>query len=261
MATDKILTEVKDGIGRLIFNNPKKHNAVSLEMWRSAENALKTFEDDDSIRVVILSGAGGKSFVSGADISKFDTERGNKEAIFEYNHRVSMVNNLVVRMRKPTIAQIEGYCIGGGLGLAICCDIRFCSQKSKFSLPAAKLGLGYPFDNLKRLVDLVGPAVTSDITFSARKLDAEEALRVGLVQKIFDDNLHQYVDDYAVEMSKNAPLTIKSMKFNIGEAQKDQNDRNLEMAKLLVEEAFSSDDYIEGTSAFMEKRPPLFRGK
>lgn len=261
MATEKILSEVEDGIGRLIFNNPARHNAVSLDMWHSAEEVLKTFENDNAIRVVVLSGAGGKSFVSGADISEFGTERANKKAIKQYNQRVSIVNSFITNMSKPTIAQIDGYCIGGGLGLAVCCDIRFCSQKSRFSLPAAKLGLGYPFDNLKRLVDLVGPAVTSDITFSARQLDSSEALRVGLVQKILDDNLHQFVDDYAVLISKNAPLTIKSMKFNIRETQKDQNDRNLEMVKLLVDNAFSSDDYIEGRTAFMEKRSPLFQGK
>jgi enoyl-CoA hydratase/carnithine racemase len=262
MSEDKMLGEKSDGIGRLIFNNPERHNAVSLDMWDAAETILKEFVANDDIRVIILSGAGGKSFVSGADISKFDKERGTKEAVLHYNARVAAVNYFINNIPKPTIAEINGYCIGGGLGLAVCCDLRFCSEKSKFGLPAAKLGLGYAFENLKRLVDLVGPGLARDITFSARQITSEEALRAGLVQKILpEEELSEFVVDYANTVAANAPLTVKSMKHIINEALRAESDRDPVVCQQLVDDAFASEDYIEGRHAFMEKRPPQFKGK
>ena len=257
-----MLGEKLDEIGRLIFNNPERHNAVSLDMWDAAERILRDFVDDDDIRVIILSGAGGKSFVSGADISKFEKERSTKEAVLHYNSRVAAVNSIINNIPKPTIAEVNGYCIGGGLGLAVCCDLRFCSEKSKFGLPAAKLGLGYAFENLKRLVDVVGPGAARDITFSARQIDAQEALRVGLVQRILPEaELTDFVVDYARTVAGNAPLTVKSMKHIINEALKSENDRDPAVCQQLVDDAFASEDYIEGRHAFMEKRTPQFKGQ
>ncbi len=262
MNDDKMLGEKQDGIGRLIFNNPERHNAVSLDMWEAAETILKDFVADDDIRVIILSGAGGKSFVSGADISKFDKERSTEEAVLHYNKRVGAVNRFINHIPKPTIAEINGYCLGGGLGLAVCCDLRFCSEKSKFGLPAAKLGLGYAFENLKRLVDTIGPGTARDITFSARQMDAEEALRVGLVQRILpEEELSEFVIEYAKTVAANAPLTVKSMKHIINEALQAESDRDPAVCQQLVDDAFASEDYIEGRHAFMEKRPPQFKGK
>ena len=261
MSVEKMLAEKQDGIGRMIFNNPERHNAVSLDMWDTAENILDDFAKDESIRVVVLAGAGGKAFVSGADISKFDDERGSKEAILNYNKRVGNVYRFVHEFPKPTIAEVNGYCIGGGLGLAVCCDLRFCSEKSKFGLPAAKLGLGYGFEALKRLVDTLGPGVSRDITFSARQLDADEALRVGLVQRVLpEDELREFVHDYAKTVTGNAPITVKSMKHIINEILKPEGDRDLEACQRMVDEAYASDDYIEGRHAFMEKRTPQFKG-
>ena len=262
MGESKILAEKKDGIGRMFFNNPERHNAVSLDMWDAAEEILNSFVQDESIRVVVLSGAGGKAFVSGADISKFDSERGSKEAVLNYNKRVGAVYRFVHEFPKPTIVEVNGYCIGGGLGLAVCCDLRFCSEKSKFSLPAGKLGLGYGFEALKRLVDTVGPGVSRDIAFSARRLDADEALRVGLVQRVLpEDELQEFVQDYAKTVTTNAPLTVKSMKHIINEILKLESDQDLEACQRMVDQAFASEDYIEGRHAFMEKRPPQFKGK
>ena len=167
MTEEKMLSRTQENVGHIIFNNPEKHNAVSIEMWDALEKFLNLFRYDKNIRVVVLEGAGGKSFVSGADISKFDKERSTKEAILSYNKRTHKVYELLETFPKPTIAKINGYCIGGGLNLAVCCDIRICSEKSKFAMPAAKLSLGYPFSSIKRLFDIMGPGMAKHfISFS-----------------------------------------------------------------------------------------------
>ena len=262
MTTDRMLAEKRGPIGHMIFNNPERHNAVSLEMWDAAEGILRDFIDDDAVRVVVMSGAGGKSFVSGADISKFDTERATREAVANYNERVRAVYDGVAQLPKPTIAMINGYCLGGGLALAVACDLRFCSDRSKLGLPAARLGLGYPYEGLKRLVDTVGPGATKDIVFSARRLDADEAHHIGLVQRVVpEDELEAFVEDYANTVAGNAPLTVKATKVIVGEVLKSAEQRDLAHCQRLVDACFASEDYIEGRAAFMEKRAPAFTGR
>ena len=196
MTTEKMLSRVKDGVGYITFNNPEKHNAVSIEMWDALEQILDGFRSSKDIRVIVLSGAGGKAFVSGADISKFDKERSSKEAVLSYNKRTQKVYENLETFPKPTIAMIDGYCIGGGLNLAVCCDIRICSEKSKFAMPAAKLSLGYPFSSIKRLFDVMGPGMAKHFMFTAEKISASEALACGLVQKLVsEDNIDSYVKD------------------------------------------------------------------
>lgn len=259
--TDKMLSRKEGGVGYLIFNNPERHNAVSLEMWAATTDILEGFRDDPEVRVVVITGAGGKSFVSGADISKFESERSSMEAVKHYNVTVGKANQTVAEFPKPTIAMIKGYCIGGGLGLALCCDMRIASENSKFGVPAAKLGLGYAYPGLKRLVDVVGPAFAKEIFFTGRQFDTTEARDMGLINRIVPANdLETYVRNYADTIAANAPLTLKAVKFIVGEAVKDESQRDLARCNGLVENCFTSQDYIEGRRAFMEKRKPVFTG-
>jgi len=259
--TDKMLARKEGHVGYVIFNNPERHNAVSLEMWSWTSEILDDFANDGDVRVVVLTGAGGKSFVSGADISKFESERASFEAMKTYNAAVARANEGIASFAKPTIAMIKGYCIGGGLGLAVCCDLRICSDNSTFAIPAAKLGLGYAFPGVKRLVDLVGPAFAKEIFFTARQFNAEEARVMGLVNRVLPAaELESYVENYAETIASNAPLTVKAEKFIINEAVRDEGKRNLARCTELVEHCFTSNDYTEGRRAFMEKRKPAFTG-
>ncbi len=259
--TEKMLSRKEGGVGYLTFNNPERHNAVSLEMWEAASGILADFAADKAIRVVVLTGAGGKAFVSGADISKFESERSNKENIDRYNVAVDKANTAVYEFPKPTIAMIRGYCIGGGVGLALCCDLRICSDNSKFGVPAAKLGLGYGFTGIKKLVDVVGPSFAKEIFYTARQFTALEALAMGLVNRMLPEGeLDKYVKDYADTISGNAPMTVDAVKFIVGEVVKPESKRNLQKCADLVAACFASKDYIEGRKAFMEKRKPAFTG-
>jgi len=259
--TDKMLSRKDGHVGYLIFNNPERHNAVSLDMWDATSRILETFAKDEDIRVVVITGAGGKSFVSGADISKFESERSSLEAVKNYNKIVARANESISEFPKPTIAMIRGYCIGGGLGLAVCCDLRICSDNSKFGIPAAKLGLGYSYPGVKRLSDVVGPSFAKEIFFTARQFDAEEARVMGLVNRIVPaEELETYVKNYADTIANNAPLTVKTAKFIANETMRDESMRNLARCAELVEQCFKSNDYTEGRKAFMEKRKPAFTG-
>jgi enoyl-CoA hydratase len=260
--TDKMLSRKEGHVGYVIFNNPERRNAVSLEMWEATAKILANFSDDSEIRVVVLTGAGEKAFVSGADISKFEDERANEEAIARYNQTVERANAAIYEYPKPTIAMIRGYCIGGGVGLALCCDLRICSDDSRFAVPAAKLGLGYAYHGLKKLVDVVGPSFAKEIFYTARQFDAEEARTMGLVNRVVKAaELDAYVKNYAEAIGENAPMTIATTKFIIGEVVKDESKRDLPKCAAMVKRCFESKDYIEGRRAFMEKRKPVFIGR
>jgi enoyl-CoA hydratase/carnithine racemase len=259
--TDKMLSRKDGRVGYVIFNNPERHNAVSLDMWAATRDILDGFLNDDEVRVVVLTGAGGKAFVSGADISKFESERATMDHTKHYNATVERAYAGIQEFPKPTIAMIRGYCIGGGLGLAVCCDLRICSENSKFAVPAAKLGLGYGYNGLRRLIELVGPGFAKEIFFTARQFDTEEARLMGLVNRVVPEaELESYVKNYAETMAGNAPLTVKAVKYIVGEVLKDESKRNVQRCAEMVEACFASNDFIEGRKAFMEKRKPAFTG-
>ena len=259
--TDKMLSRNDGRVGYVIFNNPERHNAVSLDMWAAAGEMLDDFKSDDNVAVVVVTGAGGKAFVSGADISRFEKERSSEDAVAHYNATVEKSYAAFHEFPKPTIAMIRGYCIGGGMGLATCCDLRICTEGSKFAVPAAKLGLGYGYSGLKRLVDVVGPSFAMEIFYTARQFTAAEALTMGLVNRVVPDGeLETYVKDYAETIAGNAPLTIRAVKATIGEMMKDESKRDLKRVAVAVDACFKSRDYEEGRKAFMEKRKPVFTG-
>ncbi len=260
--TEKMIAEKDGAIGRIIFNNPARHNAVSLDMWGAVPKMLDDFEADERIRVIVLSGAGGKAFVSGADISEFKEKRASEEAVAAYNRISEGARRRLQDTPKPTIAMIRGYCIGGGVGTALACDMRIAAEGSRFGIPAAKLGLGYAYDGIRKLIDLVGPAAAREIFYTARQFSAEEALRMGLVNQVVPaDELESYVRNYCEMIAGNAPLTVRSVKTIVREALKDESERDLDLCRRVVAECFASEDYAEGRTAFMEKRKPLFKGR
>ena len=256
---NKILSATSGSIGTLTFNNPERHNAMSLDMWRAATAVLEQFEQDATVRVIVLAGAGGKAFVSGADISKFESERDTLDAVAEYNAAVDRFSQALGDCSKPTIAMIRGYCVGGGLGIAVCCDMRIANDAARFAVPAAKLGLGYGYANVRRIMDLVGPQDATEMLLTARQFDAAQAERTGLVNHmVLDAEIESYVRDLAESIAGNAPLTIRAVKRIVRELRSEEPD--FAACELLVRQCFESADYREGRRAFLEKRKPVFRG-
>jgi enoyl-CoA hydratase/carnithine racemase len=260
--TDRILSETIGHVGLITFNNPERHNAVSLDMWEAVARTFERFVADDGVRVIVLTGAGGKAFVSGADISKFEDERSTAAAVERYNASVERISAAIYDCPKPTIAMIRGFCMGGGLGLAMCCDIRICSDQSRFALPAAKLGLGYGYAGIKRFVDVAGAAVAKEVFLTARQYGAADALRMGMVNHVLPDaEVEAFAMGMAETIAANAPLTVRAIKGIAQETVRDSTRRDLAKCEALVRACFASEDYVEGRRAFMEKRRPKFAGR
>ena len=258
----KILSRVEGEVATLTFNNPERHNAMSLEMWQAGTTALVALIDDPAVRVIVLTGAGGKAFVSGADISKFESERASADGIATYNAAVERFSKILYDCPQPTIAMIRGYCIGGGIGIAVCCDLRVATENSRFGVPAAKLGLGYGMESLRRLMQLIGPQFTAEMLFTARQFNATEAAQTGLINRVLPDSeIESYVADMAQTIAGNAPLTIRAAKRIIRELLRDGVVRDTRKCDSLVDACFESEDYREGRRAFLEKRKPVFKGK
>jgi enoyl-CoA hydratase/carnithine racemase len=260
--TEKLVATKEGPIGWIVFNNPERHNAVSLEMWQSLPLVLDAFAADSEVRVIVLRGAGEKAFVSGADISQFKEKRSSADAVKFYNATSDTASEALRNCAKPTIAMIRGYCIGGGTATAVNCDIRIAADDARFGVPAAKLGLGYRFSGINRLATLVGPQFAAEIFFTARQFNAQEALQMNLVNRVVPvAELEKFTRDYVQTIANNAPLTIAAVKRAIIEYHKDPAQRDLALCQKMVEDCFASEDYKEGQTAFMEKRKPVFRGR
>ena len=260
-ADGKILASIEDGVGRVVFNQPEKRNAMSVNMWEGMGAALDLFAEDSSVRCVVLQGAGDKAFVSGADISQFEKVRSNADAQQEYDRVTSAGRLKLSNYRKPVIAQIRGFCMGGGLGIAMSTDIRIASDDSQFGIPAAKLSIAYGFDMVRALVDLVGPAHAHMILMTGERFDAREAERIGLVNKVVPvAELDATVAKLTATLAGNAPLSLTTNKQTVKAVLKDAADRDMAAIRTAMAACFDSADYKEGRRAFMEKRKPVFTG-
>jgi enoyl-CoA hydratase len=261
-ADGKMLQSVTDGVGVITFNNPAKRNAMSLEMWEGLGLALVELRDHPGVRVVILAGAGDKAFVSGADISQFEKTRHNAEASEEYSRRSAAQRALLADYPKPIIACIRGFCLGGGMQVAMAADIRIAAENSQFGIPAAKLGIAYGYDGLSNLVSLVGPSWARLIMYTGMRIDSAEALRIGLVDRVVPDaELWDATMEIARTISNNAPLAIKAAKITIAQVLKDPDARDMAAIKQIGLDCMDSEDFREGRRAFMEKRKPEFKGR
>ncbi len=262
LQTERMQAHIEDGVGWMIFNNPARHNALSLEMWQGIGDILEHYAGNDEVRVVVMRGAGGKAFVSGADISEFDTKRGNAQQKDEYGKIAGRANRWLGALEKPLIALIEGYCIGGGLATALSADIRFATPDSRFGIPAAKLGLGYEYEGLAKLARIVGPSRARDIMFSARFMEAEEAKGMGLINFIEPrEDIEAKCLDYARTIAGNAPLTVAAAKAALNSWERGSRTDDVDAVRAQVDACFDSDDYKEGRRAFREKRTPHFQGR
>src|SRR3954464_13708294 len=261
-AEGKILQSVGGGVGVITFNNPEKRNAMSLAMWEGLGHALTELRDDAEVRVVVMVGAGDKAFVAGADISQFEKTRHNAEASEEYSRRSAAQRALLADYPKPTIACIRGFCLGGGMQVAMLADIRFAAENSQFGIPAAKLGIAYGYDGLRNLVSLVGPSWARLIMYTGMRIDSTEAQRIGLVDRVLPDaELWDATMQIARTISGNAPLAIQAAKTTIAQVLKDPAARDFDAIKGIGTACMDSEDFREGRRAFMEKRKPVFKGK
>ena len=257
-----MIAEKQAPIGWIRFNNPERRNAVSMEMWQALEEIVRDYAQDEAIRVIVVTGAGDKAFVSGADISEFEQKRSTPETTALYNQAAGRATDQLTQLGKPTIAMIRGFCIGGGVSVALSCDLRIAADSAKFGVPAAKLGLGYEAKGVRKLIDVVGPSFAKEIFFTARQFSAAEALAMGLINRMLPAaELETYVREYAASIAANAPLTVASIKTIVAELVKDESARDMALCRALVERCFASEDYVEGRTAFMAKRKPVFKGR
>ena len=255
----RIIAERKGAVGTITIDNPDRHNAISNPMWQAITEAALAFDADPEVRLLTLEGHGRKAFASGADISRFESAEG---PVTRGGGAFATACATVHAVSKPTVAIIRGWCLGGGMALAISCDLRLANDRARFGIPAAKLSIGYPVEGLRRLVELVGLSTAKEVMFTARQYSAEEALRLGMVNHVLaDDAIDAFAADYIASIAAGAPLTQKGAKLALAELARDESRRDLSAAEAIIAQCSTSEDHAEGTRAFLEKRRPVFKGR
>jgi enoyl-CoA hydratase/carnithine racemase len=257
-----VLVERASGIATVIFNRPQVRNAISLSMWSEIARRSEDLARDDEIRAIVYRGSGTDAFASGADISEFGEQRRDIESAQHYGRVTQAAWDAIRYCPKPTVAMVFGFCMGGAMAIAMACDLRFAADGAKFGIPAARLSIVYPADAIGQLVDLVGPAYAKDILFSARTVPADEALRIGFIQRLLPaSELERHTYDYLKRVVDNAPLSVRGSKVAVQYYLEGFDDDRKKRLHELSLAAFESEDYKEGTRAFLEKRAPRFTGR
>jgi enoyl-CoA hydratase/carnithine racemase len=257
-----LIVERRGAVGWIVFNQPAKRNAINAAMWRGIPRAMAQFDADPEVRCVAFRGAGIEAFASGADISEFDEIRAQKSSVAEYDGLLDQVLHSIQDSRKPSVAMIYGFCMGGGLEVALACDLRYCGRSAQFGIPAAKLGLAYNIEGHRRLIETVGHARAREIMFLGRRYNADEGFAMGLVNQVFHDaELDGEVGRIITQLCENAPLSIANSKTIIEEYVKAAGAPDEANMTTAIERCAKSGDYQEGRRAFMEKRKPAFKGK
>lgn len=260
--TDRVRVRLEGVALHLVFDNPARHNALSVDMWQALPPLLARAAADERVRLVVFQGAGGRAFASGADISQFEEQRASQDAVARYEALSEEALGAIQRFPRPTLACVSGWCLGAGVNVAMACDIRIAADDAMFGIPAARMGLGYRDSALKNLIDLVGVGPAKDLFFTARRIDAAEALRLGLVTRVAAAAaLPALLAEYVGAIGDNAPLTIAAAKATAGALLDVEPGAGLERSRALTRACFDSEDYAEGRRAFMEKRRPVFRGR
>jgi enoyl-CoA hydratase/carnithine racemase len=260
--SDDILVEHDGTVATVVFNRPRMRNAISLSMWGEIAAVTEELARDDAVRAIVYRGAGREAFASGADISEFEENRKDTATALAYNKQTGAAYGAIRLCPKPTVAMVFGFCMGGAMAVAMACDLRFAAIGSKFGIPAGRLSIIYPLDAVHQLVDLVGPAYAKDILFSARTVEAEEALRIGFVQRLVPvEDLEPQTYEYLRTVADNAPLSVRGTKAQIQALYEGLTDAHREHLARLALQTFDSEDYREGTRAFLEKRRPRFQGR
>jgi enoyl-CoA hydratase/carnithine racemase len=260
--SDEILLERVDGVATVVFNRPTMRNALNLAMWTALPTVVEGLGRDPAVQAIVFRGAGEEAFASGADISEFEAVRKDRATAEAYNARSAAAYTAVEACPKPTVAMIHGFCMGGAVALAMACDLRFSADTGKFAIPAARLGIIYGLHSVTRLVSLVGPAAAKDILFSARTFDAGEALAMGFVNRVLPrQELAASTYRYLGEVADHAPLSVRGAKFIVDAVLEDGGAAEKAEIERLQMAAFDSEDYREGTRAFLEKRRARFQGR